>query len=82
MAEIKQLSDPNIDAAIPITLGTEEGRQIVYQGEVNGSPVQRMQSWSLKGNRAYVITYTAKPDDYDTYLPMVDEIIESFQTIE
>ena len=82
VAEIKQLSDPNIDAAIPITLGTEEGRQIVYQGEVNGSPVQRMQSWSLKGNRAYIITYTAKPDDYDTYLPMVDEIIESFQTIE
>ena len=82
VAEIKQLSDPNIDAAIPITLGTDEGRQIVYQGEENGSPVQRMQSWSLKGNRAYIITYTAKPDDYDTYLPMVDEIIESFQTIE
>ena len=82
VAEIKQLSDPNIDTALPITLGTDEGRQIVYQGEENGTPVQRMQSWSLKGNRAYVITYTAKPEDYDTYLPMVDEIIESFQTIE
>ena len=82
VAEIKQLSDPNIDAALPITLGTDEGRQIVYQGEENGSPVKRMQSWSLKGNRAYVITYTAKPEDYDTYLSMVDEIIESFETIE
>ena len=82
VAEIKQLSDPNIEAAIPVTLGADEGRQIVYRGEENGSPVQRMQSWSLKGDRAYVITYTAQPDQYETYLPIVEKIIESFQTIE
>ncbi|MEL6494621.1 MAG: protein kinase [Cyanobacteria bacterium J06623_7] len=82
VAEIKQLSDPDIEAALPITLGVDEGRQIIYQGEENGSPVRRMQSWTLKGDRVYIITYTAKPEDYDTYLPTVDEMIESFQTIE
>ena len=82
IAQIKQLSDPSIDNATSITMDAEEGRQVVYQGEENGSPVQRMQSWSLKGDRAYVITYTAKPEDYNTYLPMVDEILESFETIE
>ena len=81
ISEIKQLSDPNIGEAQPIILGINEGRQIIYRGEENGRAVQRMQTWSVKGNRAYVITYTAKPESYDNYLPMVEKIIESFATI-
>ncbi|MEO1340178.1 MAG: DcrB-related protein, partial [Cyanobacteria bacterium J06635_13] len=80
--EIRQLSDPSIGAAQKIVLGTDEGRQIVYQGEENGSPVQRMQSWSVNGNRAYIVTYTAKPEDYESYLPTVERMIESFATVE
>ncbi|MEM6611487.1 MAG: protein kinase [Cyanobacteria bacterium P01_C01_bin.72] len=80
--EIKQLSDPNIGAAQTITLGDDEGRQIAYQGEENGSPVKRIQSWSVNGDRAYVVTYTARPGDYESYLPMVERMIESFETIE
>ncbi|MEL7007993.1 MAG: protein kinase [Cyanobacteria bacterium J06588_4] len=80
--EIKQLSDPSIGAAQKIVLGTDEGRQIVYQGEENGSHVQRMQSWSVNGNRAYILTYTAKPEDYESYLPTVERMIESFATVE
>lgn len=81
ISEIKQLSDPDIGQAQPITLGVDEGRQIIYRGEENGNPVQRIQTWSVNGNRAYVITYTAQPESYNDYLPMVEKMIESFETI-
>ena len=81
LAEIRKLSDPDIKKAQKITLGSNEARQIVYRGEENGQPVRRMQVWSVKGDRAYVLTYTATPQDYDLYLPMVEKTIESFETI-
>jgi eukaryotic-like serine/threonine-protein kinase len=82
LSEIKQLSDPSVGNAQKITLGTNEGRQVVYRGEENGSPVQRMQTWSVNGDRAYVITYTAIPESYDDYLPTVEKMIKSFETID
>ncbi|MGD1921479.1 MAG: hypothetical protein ACFCAD_22870 [Pleurocapsa sp.] len=51
-------------------------------GDVNGNTVQRMQAWSIKDNRAYILTYTAKLDSYNNYLPSVEKMIESFETIE
>ena len=81
IAEIKRLSDPDVGEAQAINLGENEARQVVYRGEENGKPVQRMQTWSVKNNQAYVITYTAKPDSYDNYLPTVEKMIESFETI-
>ncbi|MEL6927180.1 MAG: serine/threonine-protein kinase [Cyanobacteria bacterium J06600_6] len=81
LAEIRQLSDPDIQQAQEVRLGKDEARQIVYRGEENGRSVQRMQVWSLNGNRAYVVTYTALPEDYDRYLPTVEKMIDSFNTI-
>lgn len=82
LSEIKQLSDPNIGKAQVVAMGANEGRQIVYQGEENGSPVKRMQTWSVNGNRAYVITYTALPENFNDYLPTVEKMIQSFETTE
>ena len=80
IAEIKKLSDPNVGEPQIISLGANEGRQVVYDSKENGKPVQRMQTWSVKNSQAYVITYTAKPDSYDAYLPIVEKMIESFET--
>ena len=78
LAEIKRLTDPDIGEAQATNLGKEPGRRIVYQGEENGSPVQRMQTWSVKDNQAFVLTYTAEPETYDKYLPLVEKMIKSF----
>ncbi|MGL5831742.1 MAG: PsbP-related protein, partial [Waterburya sp.] len=78
IAEIKRLSDPNVSTAQTINLGKQEARQVIYSGEENGTPVRRMQTWSIKNNQAYVITYTAQPDSYESYLPTVEKMIESF----
>lgn len=82
LAEIKRLSDPNVGKAQSIKLGQESGKQIIYAGVENGSVVRRMQTWSVKNNQAYIITYTAKVDSYDTYLPTVKKMIESFGIID
>ena len=81
IAEVKKLSDPNVAEAKKVNLGKSEGRQIIYAGEVGGNIVQRMQTWSIEDNRAYIVTYTAKPDSYDNYLPTVEKMMESFKTI-
>jgi serine/threonine-protein kinase len=81
ITEIKKLSDPNVSKAQTINLGKQEAQQVVYSGEENGNPVRRMQTWSIKNNQAYVITYTAQPDSYESYLPTVEKMIESFETI-
>jgi len=81
IAEIKKLSDPGVGAAQRITLGKDEARQVVFYGLENGHPVRRMQAWSIKNNRAYVITYTAAPDTYDSYLPVIKKMMKSFQAI-
>ncbi|MGL5940698.1 MAG: protein kinase domain-containing protein [Waterburya sp.] len=80
IAEIKKLSDPNVSTAQTVNLGKQEARQVIYNGEENGNPVRRMQTWSIKNNQAYVITYTAQPDSYESYLPTVEKMIESFET--
>ena len=81
LAEIKRLSDPNVGEAQTITIGQESGRKIVYEGSENGSAVRRMQAWSIKDKQAYILTYTAKPESYETYLPTVERMIESFETV-
>jgi eukaryotic-like serine/threonine-protein kinase len=82
LSEIKQLSDPSVGSPQKITLGTNEAQQVAYRGEENGSPVKRMQAWTVNGDRAYVITYTAIPESYDDYLPTVEKMIKSFETID
>ncbi|BAZ46504.1 TPR repeat-containing serine/threonine protein kinase [Chondrocystis sp. NIES-4102] len=81
IALIKKLSDKDVSATQATTLGKYKAQQVVYRGEENGNPVKRMQTWSIKNNQAYVITYTAQPESYDNYLPTVEEIIASFETI-
>ena len=80
--EIKRLSDPYVREPEEIELGDNEGRKVVYTGEEGGSTVQRMQTWSVKGDKAYVITYTASIGSYNEYLPAVQEMIESFEIVD
>jgi eukaryotic-like serine/threonine-protein kinase len=81
IAEVKKLSDPNVEEAKAINLGENQGRQIIYTGEENGSSVQKMQVWSVQNERVYIVTYTALPDSYNNYLPTIEKMIESFETI-
>jgi serine/threonine-protein kinase len=82
IAQIKQLSDPNVAPAQTVNLGKETARRVVYNGLEDGNWVRRMQTWTVVGDRAYVITYTAQPESYDSYLPTVEKMIESFTRVD
>lgn len=81
VAEIKQLSVLNVREAWSASLGGHPARQIVYSGSVNGTSVQRMQTWAIKNNRAYVVTYTALPETYNSYLPTVEKMMKSLKLV-
>ena len=78
IAEIKRFSDPNITNVKTSVLGDYEARSVIYEGEDRGLSVQKMQIWTVFDNKAYTITYTAQPDRFKHYLPIVEQIITSF----
>ena len=81
LAQIKKLSDPNVASPQTVNLGETSAQRVIYNGLEEGNWVRRMQTWSVVGDRAYVITYTALPESYDSYLPTVEKMIESFEII-
>jgi serine/threonine-protein kinase len=76
--EIKKLSDPSVTAPQSVSIANKMGKTVTYQGEENGQLVQRRQTWTVNGDRAYILTYTATPEQFDTYLPTVEKMLESF----
>jgi serine/threonine-protein kinase len=40
-----------------------------------------MQIWTVKGDKAYLITYKAEPEQYSKYLPTIQKMVDSFQFI-
>jgi serine/threonine-protein kinase len=76
--EIQRLSDPNVTTPQSVSIANKMGKTVTYQGEDKGYIVQRMQTWTIDGDRAYIVTYTATPEKFATYLPTVNKMLESF----
>lgn len=45
----------------------------------NNTKVQGMEIGAIKGDNVYIFTYEAGPNEYDKYLPIVQQLIKSFQ---
>ena len=57
------------------------GHLFIFVGEKATEPVQYMHVWVLRGQWAYVITYTALEKDFENYHKDVLDMIKSFQFI-
>ncbi|AFZ34054.1 serine/threonine protein kinase [Stanieria cyanosphaera PCC 7437] len=79
--EIKKLSDPNLTSASVATLANGEARKVVYHGEEGRNKLQRMQIWTIRNNRVYIITYTAEAQKYQKFSPIVNKMLNSFVII-
>jgi serine/threonine-protein kinase len=78
--EIKNtLPDAQIINTSSTTLAFKPANQIIYTGQDGESHLKNLQVWTLKGNKAYVITYTAAIDDYDKFINTANEMINSFE---
>jgi hypothetical protein len=71
------------------TLGGADAYTIVWQGtvpvqvatgsaNVQNTTLKVMQTFVINNNIGYVVTYKALPNDYNTYLPQAEQIINSF----
>jgi serine/threonine-protein kinase len=58
------------------TLADIPGYEIVFTS-VQG--LKTMQVWTIKDDKAYIITYVAKEEDYENDLQIAQKMIDSFE---
>lgn len=55
------------------------GYEVVYTGSQQGLELKFWQKWAIKKPKAFVLTYTATEDQYDSFLPTAKLMIDSFR---
>jgi serine/threonine-protein kinase len=67
-------------AAHNTTLAGLPAYKIVFTATTNeGDQLKALQMWTVKDDKAYIITYKGTPANYDTYLSAAQKMIDSFQ---
>ena len=76
-----KLLNATISQSKPITLsGGKPARMLEYSIIIAGRYLfDRMQVWTESGDKAFVISYTAEPQTYLTYLPTMQQMIQSLE---
>lgn len=70
-AEIQKPSDT--------TLANKSAYKLIYTGKDGEKNLKSMQLFTLKGDKAYVITYTAAIDNYNDFIQTAETMIKSFE---
>jgi hypothetical protein len=74
------LSQAKIIDSQVITLNNNQAHQVIYTAQEDNKNLKYWQTWLLKNNRSYTITYKAKENSYDNFLKPVQElIVKSFE---
>ena len=63
------------------TLAGNPAYKFVYTGLEASVDLKAMMVMTIKGDRAYIISYTAEPEKYSYYLPTVQKMIDSFEIL-
>ncbi len=61
------------------TLAGNPAHRIVYSLQSLSTVFQSMNIWTVKGGKEYMISYSQPEDEYPIYLPVVQQMIESFK---
>ncbi len=61
------------------TLAYKSANQLVFTGKDGENSLKNLQVFTLKGDKAYVITYTAEIDKYDTFIQTAEKMVKSFE---
>jgi eukaryotic-like serine/threonine-protein kinase len=61
------------------TLAYKPAGQLVYTDNNGGNNLKTWQIWTLKGDQAYIISYTANINDYDKFRDIAETMIKSFE---
>jgi eukaryotic-like serine/threonine-protein kinase len=61
------------------SLSNNPAYKLVYNGMEEGVNLQAMLILTIKGDKAYIISYIAEPTKFYYYLPTLEKMIDSFQ---
>jgi hypothetical protein len=61
------------------TIGGLPGHMIVYTFTDGQTPLQNLQAWTVKDGMAYIITYGGIPEEFDSSLPAIQSVLDSFR---
>jgi hypothetical protein len=59
------------------TLAGQPAHKIVFAEDLQNKPFKKTQVWTVKDNKAYVITFSVQEPRYDDYLPSIESMIKS-----
>ena len=87
---LREYTDVNLARLLDPSFGTEiqenatmlsgnQAHRVVYNDRIGEKEVKVMQTWTVIGNKAYDITYTALPTKYEEYLPTIEDLIGTFE---
>lgn len=60
-------------------IANKQGEELVYSGKDGENNLKNLQVFTLKGEKTYIITYTAKIDNYNDFLETAETMIKSFE---
>ena len=60
------------------TIGGLPGHMIVYTFTDGQTPLQNLQAWTVKDGIAYILTYGGVPEEFDSSLPSMQSVLDSF----
>jgi eukaryotic-like serine/threonine-protein kinase len=60
-------------------LAYKPANQLIFTGKDGGNKLKNLQILTLRGQQAYIITYTAEINDYDKFYQTAEKMIKSFE---
>ncbi len=83
VAQMKQLFKKFkiLEKASSATIDGNIGYQMVYTYKQGKKPYKIKQIWTIKNNKAYIITYTSNPKAFSKYIGTAEQIMNSFKFI-
>lgn len=77
----KNVPDFNLLEEGPTTLLKNPAYKIVYTQTVEQVTAKTMEIWTLKDNKGYTVTYSARIDRYSNFIEIAQEMVNSFAFI-
>ncbi len=77
----QDITNFTIIESVSTTLGDNPAYELISTGEVEGVGMKWMQIWTIKGNKAYVFTYSALSYTYSRFQQVVEDMADSFEIV-
>ncbi len=78
---LESVPNVNILKSEKTIVSSNPAYMVIYTGNQEDYHLKWMQIWTLKENKAFIITYTAEEESYDNFLNIIEEMINSFEVI-